>query len=116
MNRDITDNEIFIFQYCGLTIDEAARLCCVSVSTVESWYSGKRIPPLCKRVMALYSGRDLQFKGWEGWTISPNKLTMPSGDFVTPRMIEKWFTLHGVSYRRITSPVRQKLNYIRYFK
>jgi hypothetical protein len=113
---EVHENEIFRFQFCGLTIEEAARLCCVPVSTVTSWDQGKRIPPLCKRVMALYSGRDLEFPGWQGWSISPNKLTMPSGDSVTPRMIEKWFTLYGVSYRRIRNPVRARLNQIRYFR
>jgi len=111
---EIHENEIFRFHHCGLSVAETSRLCFVPVSTVVSWDNGKRIPPLCKRVMSLYSGRDLDFPGWQGWSISRNRLTMPSGDSVSPAMIEKWFTLYGVSYRRFRNPVRARLNEIRY--
>ena len=46
ISRDIHENEIFRFQQCGLSLSEAANLCCVSVSQVQEWDKGKRIP-LC---------------------------------------------------------------------
>lgn len=114
ISRDIHENEIFRFQQCGLSLSEAANLCCVSVSQVQEWDKGKRIPPVCRRVMALYSGRHLEFAGWSGWTITSHRLTMPSGDYVSPRQIEAWFTLYGETYRR--PPVRRRLSFRRYFR
>lgn len=110
ISRDrIHENEFFRFQQCGLSVQEAAQLCCVNVSVVEEWDKGKRIPPVCRRLMSIYGGRDLEFAGWYGWSIHPHRMIMPSGEFVTPGQIEKWFALYGDSYHRYRSPVRRKL-------
>jgi hypothetical protein len=114
--ESVHENEIFRFQQCGLTVHDTANLCCVNVSQVQEWDKGKRIPPVCRRLMALYSGRDLEYPGWFGWSISSHRITMPSGDFVSPRQIEQWFTLYGDSYRRVMSPVRRRLTKQRFFR
>jgi hypothetical protein len=111
---DVHENELSRFQQCGLSVLDTAHLCCVSVSQVEEWDRGKRIPAVCRRVMVLYSGRDLEYAGWHGWSVSSHRLVMPSGDYVSPRQIESWFTLYGHTYRR--SPVRRRLLKNRFFK
>jgi len=112
---DAHDNEIFRFQVCGLTVPETAHLCCVSVAQVESWDKGKRIPPVCKRLMSLYSGRELDLPGWHGWSLLPFKLVSPLGETFTPKVIQEWHSLYALTpQRKYRSPVRSRLMRTRY--
>jgi len=110
---NIHENELFRFHECGLSVSEAAHLCCVSVAQVESWDRGKRIPPVCKRLMSLYSGKDLSLPGWYGWILQPHKLISPFGDYITPRQLQEWASLHSPVRNRFKNPVREKLYRIR---
>lgn len=77
----VTDNLIFRMYKCGLTVEETANLCFKSVRTVTEWDRGKPIPPECKRLMKLYSGRELEplHDDWRGWRMNKSELITPNG-------------------------------------
>lgn len=87
--RKITDNLIFRMYKCGLSIEETATLCFKSVRTVTEWDRGKPIPPECRRLMKIYSCRDLEplHEDWRGWKIKKGELITPSGWAITPDRI-----------------------------
>ncbi|SMY33878.1 Phage protein [Photobacterium malacitanum] len=87
--RRITDNEIFRFYTCNLTVEMTAKLCFKTPKTVLQWDKGKTIPPICKRLMKMYACRDLSplDDDWEGWKISKGKLITPDGWPLTPNRI-----------------------------
>lgn len=87
--RKITDNLIFRMYKCGLSIEETAELCFKSVRTVTEWDKGKPIPPECRRLMKIYSCRDLEalHDDWRGWQIKRRELITPNGWSLTPDRI-----------------------------
>lgn len=87
--RRITDNLIFRKYKCGLTKEETAKLCFKTVRTITEWDRGRPIPPECKRLMRLYSGRSLDPLNveWHGWRIKHNELITPNGWTLTPDRI-----------------------------
>ncbi|MGF1872857.1 DUF3653 domain-containing protein [Photobacterium indicum] len=89
-NRNqITDNFIFRMYLCKLSIKETAELCFKSVRTVTEWDNGKSIPPECRRLMKLYSGRELSSidDNWRQWRMAKGELITPSGWGLTPDRI-----------------------------
>ncbi|CAH0535454.1 hypothetical protein VST7929_03028 [Vibrio stylophorae] len=86
----ITDNWLFRFYTCGLSVEQTAKLCCRSVRTVKEWDAGKPIPTELKKLMALDSGRDLSYShvDWKGWRIQRGMLILPCGRTVRPDQIE----------------------------
>ncbi|MBD8514461.1 DUF3653 domain-containing protein (plasmid) [Photobacterium sp. SP02] len=88
MTRKITENYIFRRFVCGLSRDETAKLCFKSVRTVTRWDSGQTIPPECRRLMKLYSNREITtHEAWNGWRISKEGLITPNGWCLTPDRI-----------------------------
>ncbi|WP_423841137.1 regulator [Vibrio mytili] len=86
--RKMNKNYIFREFECGLTIEETAKLCFKSVTTVKKWDKGKSIPPECKRLMRMNSGRELAAsEDWEFFKMHKNKLELPTGQFVTAQQI-----------------------------
>jgi hypothetical protein len=85
----ITDNEIFRFYTCNLTVEMTAKLCFKTPKTVLQWDKGKTIPPICRRLMKMYACRDLSplDDDWQGWSISRGKLITPDGWPLTPNRI-----------------------------
>lgn len=85
----ITKNQIFRMYKCGLTVEETAKLCFKTVRTVTSWDKGQPIPPECRRLMKLYSGRCIEplHNDWQGWRISKGELIAPGGWCLTPDRI-----------------------------
>ncbi|AAL49733.1 repressor 1 [Vibrio phage VSK] len=52
MNRsEMTKNFVFREFECGLSVEEAAKLCFKTESEVKQWHAGEKIPPICKRLM-----------------------------------------------------------------
>ncbi len=49
----MTKNQLFRQFHCNLTIEETAKLCFKSVSTIKRWDSGDTIPKECKRLMRM---------------------------------------------------------------
>lgn len=116
MRNNITKNYLFRWFECGLSVDEAARLCFKSVSTIKSWDAGKPIPPECRLLMQLATGRRLSpmASGWEGWVFSGSHLVSPDGLRFTPRRItELQFLLsnskESLSPGRVRN-IRERLN------
>ena len=89
MTKKHSENYIFRKFICGLSKIEAANLCFKTVRTVTRWDSGQDIPPECRRLMKMYSGRELGVfhERWEGWRISKEKLIIPGGWNLTPDRI-----------------------------
>lgn len=87
--RKITQNAYFRIYICGLSLENTAKLCFKSVSTVEGWDRGRTIPPVCKRLMKLYSNRNLDpiCEDWEGWRFNKGELITPNGWTLTPDKI-----------------------------
>ncbi|MGF1761416.1 DUF3653 domain-containing protein [Photobacterium sagamiensis] len=86
MTKKHSENYIFRKFICGLSKIEAANLCFKTVRTVTRWDSGQEIPPECRRLMKMYSGRELGVfnERWEGWRINKEKLIIPGGWSLTP--------------------------------
>ncbi len=85
----MTKNSLFRKFHCGLTVEKAAELCFESVEEVTKWDEGKTIPPICKRLMRLYAGRELDpiSDDWHGWTMTHDQLITPAGWGLTPDRI-----------------------------
>ncbi|MBV7597895.1 DUF3653 domain-containing protein [Aeromonas sp. sia0103] len=90
MERELTKNFIFRWFECGLSEEEVAKLCFVSVRQVTYWDKGIEIPPAYKRLMRMASGRELPtiFKAWEGWRMKNDSLIAPNGVMFDRRRIE----------------------------
>ncbi|WP_421190074.1 DUF3653 domain-containing protein [Aeromonas sanarellii] len=90
MERELAKNFIFRWFECGLSEEETANLCFVSVRQVTNWDKGKEIPPACKRLMRMASGRELPtiFKAWEGWRMKNDCIVAPNGVTFDRKRIE----------------------------
>ncbi|WP_447772454.1 DUF3653 domain-containing protein [Aeromonas veronii] len=91
MRRNITKNFIFRWFECGLSPEETAKLCFVSVTEVTLWDEGKPIPPVCKRVMRMAVGRELPTvftRYWDGWRMSGHHLITPAGTYLSRQRLE----------------------------
>lgn len=86
--HEMTKNYIFRELECGLSIEETAKLCFKSVRTITEWDKGKTIPPECKRLMRMVSGRELSSaKEWEGFKMHKHRLITPYQQSVSPQQI-----------------------------
>lgn len=88
MNK-LTPNAYFRIYTCGLSVKNTAELCFKSVNTVAGWDRGRDIPPVCRRLMKIYSNRNLDpiDDNWRGWRISKGELVTPNGWTLTPDKI-----------------------------
>ncbi|MEX0336413.1 regulator [Vibrio tubiashii] len=76
----MTKNQIFRQFHCNLSVEDAAELCFRSVMTVKRWDRGENIPDVCKRLMRIYSKRQIDVKdGWEDMYLEQGRLVLPSG-------------------------------------
>ncbi|WP_256384535.1 DUF3653 domain-containing protein [Photobacterium toruni] len=87
--KKLTQNAYFRIYTCNLSIEKTAELCFKSVNTVAGWDRGRDIPPVCRRLMKLYSNRNLDpiNDHWRGWRISKGELITPNGWTLTPDKI-----------------------------
>ncbi|HGH6014459.1 TPA: regulator [Vibrio mimicus] len=97
MNRNkMTKNFVFREFECGLTIEEAAKLCFKTVSDVKRWDEGEKIPPKCRRLMRWYRRRELYHgDAWWGFRMEGGRL----GDRVTSRQV-----LSAIAIMQIEAP------------
>ncbi|MUK51445.1 DUF3653 domain-containing protein [Aliivibrio fischeri] len=86
--NEMTENYFFRFYKCGLSIEKTANLCFKSVIEVKKWDEGKTIPPECKRLMRMHTGKKLGVgSNWHGFEIRKNKLLLPTGRELEPQQI-----------------------------
>ncbi|EKO3404977.1 phage protein [Vibrio fluvialis] len=98
--HEMSKNYIFREFECGLTKEQTAELCFKSVRTVTEWDKGKPIPPECKRLMRMYSGRQLSDnEEWASFSMKRDKLLLPTGVLVSAQEI-----LTGIALIEIKSP------------
>lgn len=84
----MTENYIFRKLRCGLTKEKTAELCFKSVKTVTGWDRGNTIPPECRRLMRMYSGRELSPRSeWEQFKMIHDRLALPTGLKMTPEQV-----------------------------
>ena len=89
MISNITENHIFRKFTCGLTKIQTAHLCFKSVRTVTRWDAGQEIPPECRRLMRMYSGRELAplSDNWKNWRVGKGVIITPNNWSLTPDRI-----------------------------
>ncbi|EHK0751570.1 phage protein [Vibrio parahaemolyticus] len=86
--HEMTKNYIFREFECGLTVEEAAKLCLKTVRTIKEWDKGKSIPPECKRLMRMNKGRELSScEDWENFVMRHDRLELPTGQLVTAQQV-----------------------------
>ncbi|WP_188010183.1 phage protein [Vibrio parahaemolyticus] len=86
--HEMTKNYIFREFECGLTVEEAAKLCLKTVRTVKEWDKGKSIPPESKRLMRMNKGRELSScEDWENFVMRHDRLELPTGQLVTAQQV-----------------------------
>ncbi|ODS04746.1 hypothetical protein VSF3289_03885 [Vibrio scophthalmi] len=84
----MTENQIFRQFVCGLSIEESARLCFKTVNTIKRWDKGQRIPHESRRLMKLYSYRELATSDeWKEFYMQKNILVLPNGIRMTPAQV-----------------------------
>ncbi|EPR7548650.1 regulator [Vibrio fluvialis] len=99
--HEMTKNYIFREFECGLTKEQAAELCFKSVRTITEWDRGKPIPPECKRLMRLFTKRNLSYScQWDGFKMRYDKMEIPTGQLVSPQEI-----LTGLALNQIDSVI-----------
>ncbi|MEI2565388.1 regulator [Vibrio metoecus] len=101
MNRnEMTKNLVFREFECGLSIEEAAKLCFKTVRDIKRWDAGEKIPPECRRLMRWYRRRELYHgDAWWGFKMEGGRLILPTGDRVTPQQI-----LSAIAIMQIEAP------------
>ncbi|EJE4561335.1 phage protein [Vibrio parahaemolyticus] len=86
--HEMTKNYIFREFECGLTVEEAAKLCLKTVRTIKEWDKGKSIPPECRRLMRMNKGRELSIcSDWENFIMRHDRLELPTGQLVTAQQV-----------------------------
>ncbi|MDC5706659.1 phage protein [Vibrio europaeus] len=104
--HEMTKNYIFREFECGLSIEKTANLCFKSVKTIKSWDQGKTIPPECKRLMRMATGRELSIcEEWQGFKMHIQRVELPTGQFVSAQEI-----LSGIALLEIQSDLEIKTN------
>ena len=84
----MTENYIFRKFRCGLSKEKTAELCFKSVKTITGWDKGNTIPPECRRLMRMYSGRELSPKcEWNEFQMVHDRLELPTGLKMTPQQV-----------------------------
>ncbi|EHH1264880.1 phage protein [Vibrio parahaemolyticus] len=112
--RKMSKNYVFREFECGLSVEEAAKLCFKSVRVVKLWDSGKPIPPECKRLMRMTKGRELATsEAWENFKMHKNTLELPTGQLVTPQEILTGIALLEIGAEQDVKVVRLLLKYAR---
>ncbi|MDC5808830.1 regulator [Vibrio europaeus] len=99
--HEMTKNYIFREFECRLSIEETAELCFKSVRTVKTWDNGQQIPPECKRLMRIASGRDISsHSDWRYFRMRYDKMELPTGQLVTSQEV-----LTGIALLEIKSEI-----------
>ncbi|EDP60026.1 bacteriophage f237 ORF9 [Vibrio sp. AND4] len=110
-------NYVFRELECGLTIEETANICFKSVRTVKDWDKGNPIPPECKRLMRLVSGRELSpGEDWEQFRMHKTKLELPTGQLVTPQEILTGIALIEIGTEQDRGAMKKLLKFARVLK
>ncbi|MDC5804769.1 regulator [Vibrio europaeus] len=104
--HEMTKNYIFREFECGISMEEAAKLCFKSVRTIKDWDRGKPIPKECKRLMRMKRRLELSdSEEWKGFLMNNDFLELPTGQLVTPQQI-----LVGIALLDINSEVEAKIS------
>ncbi|TOH59281.1 regulator [Vibrio parahaemolyticus] len=112
--HEMTKNYIFREFECGLTVEQAAKLCLKTVRTVKEWDKGKTIPPECKRLMRMAKGRELHnSEEWEQFQMIGDKLQLPTGKRVTPQEILTGISLIEIGTDTDRKTMSRLLRYVR---
>ncbi|EPU5971560.1 regulator [Vibrio alginolyticus] len=115
--HEMTKNYIFREFECGLTVEEAAKLCLKTVRTVKEWDKGKSIPPECKRLMRMTKGRELSpSEQWEHFKMHYDRLELPTGQLVTAQQILTGIALLEIGAMTDLEVAGQILKYARVLK
>ncbi|NVJ58006.1 MAG: phage protein [Vibrionaceae bacterium] len=86
--NEMSKNFVFRELECGLSVEETAKLCFKSVSTVKKWDKGQEIPKECKRLMRMHKRLELSHSDeWQGFKMHKNHLELPTGQSITPQQI-----------------------------
>ncbi|MBE4393107.1 regulator [Vibrio parahaemolyticus] len=115
--HEMTKNYIFREFECGLTVEEAAKLCLKTVRTVKEWDKGKSIPPECKRLMRMNKGRELSScEEWENFVMRHDRLELPTGQLVTAQQVLIGVALLELGASEETVIARRIMRYARILK
>ncbi|ELE6571181.1 phage protein [Vibrio parahaemolyticus] len=115
--HEMTKNYIFREFECGLTVEEAAKLCLKTVRTVKEWDKGKSIPPEGKRLMRMNKGRELSScEEWENFVMRHDRLELPTGQLVTAQQVLIGVALLELGASEETVIARRIMRYARILK
>ncbi|MFD2178169.1 DUF3653 domain-containing protein [Veronia pacifica] len=115
MSPNITNNYIFRRFICGLSKTQTAKLCFKSVKTVEHWDRGRTIPPECKRLMRLHTGRELNGVDdqWEGWEMTKDEIVTPAGQLLNADQVITGTYLVSLNYEEVRLAKKDALKFSR---
>ncbi|WP_223917813.1 regulator [Vibrio sp. B1REV9] len=110
----MSKNYIFREFECGLSIENTAKLCFKSVRTVKSWDDGKPIPPECKRLMRMATGRELSpSDDWELFKMHYDKLELPTGQKISSQELLTAIALLEIGAEADMLIVTRLMKYVR---
>ncbi|MDN3611636.1 phage protein [Vibrio ostreicida] len=102
--HEMTKNYCFREFECGLSVEDTAKLCFKTVTTVKHWDKGATIPKECKRLMRMYKRLELSYsKDWIGFSMNRSRMELPTGQLITPQQI-----LAGIGLLEINSELEIK--------
>ncbi|MGF1747711.1 regulator [Vibrio cionasavignyae] len=101
---EITNNYIFRQVKCGVSPEMTAKLCFKTLKDVQNWDKGETIPPEYRRLLRIYSNRQLGIgNSWQGFEMVGEKMQLPTGQMVTAQQI-----LTGIALIEIGSELELK--------
>ncbi|WP_027695282.1 DUF3653 domain-containing protein [Vibrio litoralis] len=81
-------SKFFIEITCGLSLENAAKLCGKKPSEITEWCKKDTIPSGYKRLMRMNRKLELSNdENWIGFRMESGRLVLPTGDRLTPQQI-----------------------------
>ena len=104
------------FGQAGLTLQQAAAICGVSVRTIRRWEKAGACPVWFSALLTAYAGDLGGLRGgedWRGWRLVRGRLVSPEGDIFTPGQLRSIRWLYGeaqalrAQVRKLSAPGTQ---------
>lgn len=80
-----------------VSVEDAARLCRVTVRTAQRWRAARQVPPLALAILEAHVAGRLLPASWHGFAFDGDHLLLPDGRAVTAGELRAWHYTAAIS-------------------